>query len=75
MGRTANHAIVMAQLLIPKSPGSTNFASKGVHAFIVQIRDMKTHKPLKGIAVGDIGPKYGYGRYYSRRSNQSLVLA
>lgn len=60
MGRTANHAIVMAQLLIPKSSGSAEYANKGVHAFIVQIRDMKTHKPLKGIAVGDIGPKYGY---------------
>ena len=60
MGRTANHAIVMAQLLIPKAPGSTEYANKGVHAFIVQIRDMKTHKQLPGIAVGDIGPKYGY---------------
>lgn len=28
--------------------------------FIVPIRDLKTHKPLEGIEVGDIGPKYGY---------------
>ena len=60
MGRTANHAIVMAQLLLPKGDGSDKYINKGPHAFIVQIRDMKTHKPLKGIAVGDIGPKYGY---------------
>lgn len=26
----------------------------------MQIRDEKTHQPLRGIAVGDIGPKYGY---------------
>lgn len=30
------------------------------HPFIVQIRDFKTHEPLDGIIVGDIGPKYGY---------------
>ena len=26
----------------------------------MQIRDEKTHQPLSGIVVGDIGPKYGY---------------
>lgn len=55
MGRTANHAIVVAQLLVPKSTGSSEFDNHGPHPFIVQIRDMKTHKPLAGIAVGDIG--------------------
>ncbi|KAK3719470.1 hypothetical protein LTR37_004328 [Vermiconidia calcicola] len=60
MGRTANHAIVMAQLLLPKNEGSDEYTNKGVHPFIVQIRDMKTHQPMPGIAVGDIGPKYGY---------------
>lgn len=60
MGRTANHAIVVAQLLVPKSPGSRETINHGPHPFIVQIRDMETHKPLPGIAVGDIGPKYGY---------------
>lgn len=59
MGRTANHAIVMAQVLLPESKGSSKYVNKGVHPFIVQIRDMKTHLPLPGIAVGDIGPKYG----------------
>jgi acyl-CoA oxidase len=60
MGRTANHAIVVAQLLVPKTADSEEYVNYGPHPFIVQIRDMKTHQPLPGIAVGDIGPKYGY---------------
>lgn len=60
MGRTANHAIVVAQLLVPKMKDSAEYVNHGPHPFIVQIRDMKTHLPLQGIAVGDIGPKYGY---------------
>jgi len=59
LGRTANHAIVVAQLMLPdKNTGK--FKSHGPHQFIVQIRDMKTNKPLEGIVIGDIGPKYGY---------------
>lgn len=27
---------------------------------MVQIRDFETHLPMKGIKVGDIGPKLGY---------------
>ena len=53
MGRTANHAVVMAQLMIDGK-------SYGPHPFVVQIRDMKTHEPLENIHVGDIGPKFGY---------------
>lgn len=59
LGRTANHAIVVAQLLLP-DPDSGKYKSYGPHQFIVQIRDMKTNKPLSGIVIGDIGPKYGY---------------
>jgi acyl-CoA oxidase len=62
MGRTANHAIVVAQLMIPE-PGTgsaAKYKSYGPHTFIVQIRDMKTHQPPSTIKVGDIGPKYGY---------------
>jgi len=51
LGRTANHAVVMAQLII-------NGKSYGPHPFIVQIRDMETHEPLEGVYVGDIGPKF-----------------
>ncbi|CAI2166855.1 3243_t:CDS:2 [Funneliformis geosporum] len=53
LGKTANHAIVMAQL---KSNGKTY----GPHLFVVQIRDMETHQPLPGITIGDIGPKFGF---------------
>ncbi|KIW05444.1 uncharacterized protein PV09_03333 [Verruconis gallopava] len=62
MGRTATHAIVVAQLLIPKdnSPTATEFVHHGNVSFVVQIRDEKTHQPLPGIIIGDIGPKYGY---------------
>ena len=32
---------------------------RGLHAFLVQLRDTETHLPLPGITVGDIGPKMG----------------
>lgn len=53
LGRTANYACVMAQLIIDGKP-------YGPHPFIAQIRDLKTHEPLENIHVGDIGPKFGY---------------
>ncbi len=53
LGRTANHASVMAQLIV----GGKNY---GPHPFVVPIRDMKTHEPLEGRYIGDIGPKVGY---------------
>lgn len=53
LGRTANHAIVMAQLII-------NGKSYGPTPFCVQIRDLKSHEPLENIHIGDIGPKFGY---------------
>ena len=53
VGHTANHAIVVAQLYIKDK-------HYGVQLFIVPIRCEKTHKPLQGIKVGDIGNKYGF---------------
>ena len=53
LGKAANHALVMAQLIIDGKP-------YGPHPFVVQIRDLKTHLPLENIHVGDIGPKFGY---------------
>lgn len=53
LGRTATHAVVMAQLIIGGKP-------YGPHPFVVQVRDLKTHAPLENIHVGDIGPKFGY---------------
>lgn len=41
VGKTANHALVMAQLF---SQGR----GYGVHPFIVQLRDLKSHEPLQG---------------------------
>lgn len=32
----------------------------GVHAFIVQLRDEATYKPMKGITIGEIGNKVGF---------------
>lgn len=53
LGRTANFAIVMAQLIISGK-------GYGPHPFVVQVRDLKTHKPLENVYVGDLGPKLGY---------------
>jgi acyl-CoA oxidase len=53
LGKTANYAVVMAQLFID----GKNY---GPHPFVVQIRDLKTHEPLPNVHVGDIGPKFGY---------------
>ena len=53
LGKVANHAVVMAQLVIDGK-------GYGPHPFVVQIRDLKTHEPLKNVHVGDIGPKFGY---------------
>jgi len=52
--------IVVAQLILPTKDDSERFTSHGPQTFLLQIRDVKTHQPLPGIAVGDIGPKYGY---------------
>ncbi|KAI6236614.1 Acyl-coenzyme A oxidase [Aphelenchoides besseyi] len=52
LGKSSTHAIVMAQLY-------TNGKCFGPHPFVVQLRDLETHKPLPGIRIGDIGPKLG----------------
>ncbi|XP_071866974.1 acyl-coenzyme A oxidase 1-like [Bombus fervidus] len=52
LGQTANHAIVVAQLY-------TQGKYRGIHPFIVQLRDVETHEPLKGIIIGEIGTKLG----------------
>ncbi|CAD8203123.1 unnamed protein product [Paramecium pentaurelia] len=53
LGFLSNYALVYAKLIF-------NGKNKGVHPFMVQIRDNFTHKTLKGVTVGDIGPKLGY---------------
>ena len=53
LGVNATHAIVTARLL-------TKGQDKGIHNFIVQLRSLNNHVAMKGITVGDIGPKFGY---------------
>ncbi|BFZ58374.1 hypothetical protein PYCC9005_005436 [Savitreella phatthalungensis] len=55
LGTVANHAVVQAQLIVKGR-------SLGPHLFIVQLRDLQTHKTLPGIVIGDIGPKH-YGGF------------
>ncbi|CAK9795593.1 Probable peroxisomal acyl-coenzyme A oxidase 1 [Anthophora plagiata] len=52
LGHTANYAVVVAQLY-------TQGECRGVHPFIVQLRDEDTHEPLPGIKIGEIGTKLG----------------
>ncbi|XP_003391494.1 PREDICTED: peroxisomal acyl-coenzyme A oxidase 1-like, partial [Amphimedon queenslandica] len=53
LGHTATHAVVVARLI-------TKGKDEGIHLFIVQLRSLEDHRPLPGIKVGDIGPKFGY---------------
>lgn len=52
VGHTATHCVLVAQLISQGKP-------RGVFSFIVQVRDLSTNKPLKGITIGEIGPKLG----------------
>lgn len=54
LGRTANHAMVIAQLI------DGDGKHRGIHNFLVQLRSMEDHTLLPGIETGDIGPKIGY---------------
>lgn len=53
LGKTSTHAVVMANLQLGGQ-------WRGQHAFLVQLRDLRTHAPLTGVDLGDIGPKMGY---------------
>ena len=54
LGRTANHAMVVARLIDGQG------VDRGMHNFLVPLRDMQTHKLLPGVTTGDVGPKIGY---------------
>lgn len=51
-GKTANMAVVWAQLWVNEEP-------KGVHPFVLEIRDFLTHEPKSGVVLGDCGEKIG----------------
>ncbi|KAI9271552.1 acyl-CoA dehydrogenase/oxidase [Phascolomyces articulosus] len=53
LGVAANYAIVIARLI-------TNGKDHGPHPFCVQIRRLEDHKPMRGVIIGDIGPKFGF---------------
>lgn len=49
---TATHCAVFARLIIADK-------DYGVHSFVVQLRDVETHKPREGVTIGDCGIKLG----------------
>jgi acyl-CoA oxidase len=55
LGKSATHGAVQAKLILP------NGKDMGPHLFLVQLRSLEDHKPLRGITVGDIGPKASGG--------------
>ena len=48
LGRAADHAVVMAQLILSGK-------KMGPHPFVVPLRDLSTREPLPGRTIGDIG--------------------
>jgi len=54
LGRTANHAMVIARLI------DGDGVDRGMHNFLVPLRSMETHRLLPGVTTGDIGPKIGF---------------
>ncbi|CAA7401005.1 unnamed protein product [Spirodela intermedia] len=62
IGNAALHgkfATVFARLLLPSSAGHGGPADMGIHAFIVPIRDLATHRSLPGVEIRDCGHKVG----------------
>ena len=49
--QTANKCVVFAQLILDGE-------SKGIHAFLVDLRDQETHSTKQGVIIGDCGPKF-----------------
>ena len=75
LGVLCNHTVLYARLIVGGE-------DKGVHNFLVQLRNMETHVPLPGVEVGDIGPKWatnnndnGYLRLTHVRIPRANMLA
>ncbi|KAG6717384.1 hypothetical protein I3842_04G096100 [Carya illinoinensis] len=61
IGNAAVHgkfATVFAKLMLP-THNTKGVSDMGVHAFIIPIRDLKTHQTLPGIEIHDCGHKVG----------------
>ena len=74
LGLVSTHALIVARLILK----GQDF---GPHAFLIQLRNTKTHEPLPGIDVGDIGPKMamhandnGYLRFDNYRQPKDAML-
>ncbi|ETN85199.1 acyl-CoA dehydrogenase, middle domain protein, partial [Necator americanus] len=52
LAQSATHAVVFAQFHVSGK-------CEGVHAFVLQVRNMETFEPLPGIVIGDMGEKPG----------------
>jgi acyl-CoA oxidase len=53
LGIQSTHCVLFARLKIEDN-------DFGIQPFMVQIRSLEDHKPMKGIEVGDVGAKLGY---------------
>lgn len=51
LGKSATHALIFAQLITPDG------VKRGLHVFVVPIRNLNTHLPFPGVTVGDMGEK------------------
>ncbi|KAK4704719.1 acyl-CoA oxidase, partial [Phenoliferia sp. Uapishka_3] len=69
LGRTADSAVVMAQLYTPDGKDG-EYVNRGPHAFFVPLRDRNTRATLPGRTIMDIGPKAGY----SMTDNGTMLL-
>ena len=49
-GETATHTVALCQLVIEEK-------QKGLHWFVVPLRDLESRRVLPGVSVGDVGPK------------------
>lgn len=55
LGKTANHADVVAQLMVVAADGSS-YTTHGPHSLVMKIREMDSHRTLKEIFIGGKTP-------------------